>query len=261
MIIFSKVTKKFSDGTVVLKDISFTVDEGEFVFLVGPSGAGKTIISRMLIREMEPTAGKIFVDREEISKFKKNRIPDLRRKIGIAFQDFKLFFDKTINENIALPLLIRKKRGKKSKEKIKEVLEQVGLEGKGEFFPVQLSGGELQRVGIARALICEPKILFADEPTGNLDQETGAGIIALLKEINNQGTTVICATHDMGLLDSFKGRVIKLEGGGVEEDPVKRGKEEKKKSDKKKEKVKKPTKSKKSKKENLTTEGKSDEQS
>jgi len=224
MIIFSKVTKKFGDGTVVLKDVSFTVEEGDFVFLVGPSGAGKTLISRLLIKELEPNAGKIFIDREEIGKHKKRKIPTLRRKIGIAFQDFKLFFDKTIAENIALPLRIRKKKGKSVEEKIEDILDKVGLEGKGEFFPSQLSGGELQRVGIARALVCEPKILFADEPTGNLDEETGQGIVALLKEINREGTTVICATHDMGLVKSFEGRVIRLEEGGVEEDHVKRGK-------------------------------------
>jgi len=247
MIIFNKVTKKFKDGTVILDDISFTIDKGEFVFLIGPSGAGKTTISRLLLREISPTKGRIFVDNEEIVKIKKNKIPQLRRKIGTAFQDYKLFWDRTIFENISLPLEIACKKKEDNKEKVNKILSLVSLEGKGEFFPLQLSGGELQRVVIARALVAGPKILFADEPTGNLDQDTAWEIIDLLKRINEKGTTVVVSTHNVDIVDSFPKRVIHLEKGKIKKEekkvkpvksvkPVKPKKEKTKKAKKKKEK-------------------------
>lgn len=240
MIVFHKVTKKFKDGSVVLDEASFSVDKGEFLFLIGPSGAGKTTISRLLLKEISPTRGRIFVDNEEISKLKKNKIPELRRKIGTAFQDFKIFFDRTIFENVSLPLEIREIKGKEIKERVSKILGLVGLTGKEEFFPVQLSGGELQRVVIARALVGGPKILFADEPTGNLDQETAWGIIDLLRRINEQGTTVIVATHNRSIVESFVKRVILLEKGKIISDTKKKEKkkdkeEEKEKADKKRE--------------------------
>ena len=230
MIIFNKVTKKFKDGTVILDDISFTIDKGEFVFLIGPSGAGKTTISRLLLREISPTKGRIFVDNEEIVKIKEKKIPQLRRKIGTAFQDYKLFWDRTIFENISLPLEIAHKRKEDNKEKVNKILSLVSLEGKEEFFPLQLSGGELQRVVIARALVAGPKILFADEPTGNLDQDTAWEIIDLLKRINEKGTTVVVSTHNVGIVDSFPKRVIRLEKGKIkkEEEKGKKSKSDKK---------------------------------
>lgn len=233
MIIFNRVTKKFRDGTIILDDVSFSIDKGEFVFLIGSSGAGKTTVSRLLLREINPNKGRIFIDNEEISKIKKNKIPQLRKKIGTAFQDFKLFWDRTIFENISLPLEIANKKEGEKKEKVSKILSLVGLEGKESFFPLQLSGGELQRVVIARALVGGPKILFADEPTGNLDQETGWGVIDLLRRINEKGTTVIVATHNVGIVDSFGKRVIHLEKGKIKK---KKGEKEEKKKEEKKEK-------------------------
>jgi len=218
MIIFNKVTKKFGDGTVVLKQISFSIEKGEFVFLIGPSGAGKTLISRLLLKEVSPTRGRIFVDKEEITKIKPSRIAELRRKIGVAFQDFKLFFDRTVAENVALSLQILPKKEEEIKKRVAEILTLVGLEEKKDFFPVQLSGGELQRVSIARALAPAPRILFADEPTGNLDPETGREVISLLKKINQEGTTLIVATHNKEIVDSFSQRVIRLEKGRIRKD-------------------------------------------
>ena len=242
MIIFNKVSKKFSDGTLVLDDVSISIDKGEFVFITGASGAGKTTISRLLLREITPTKGRIFVDNEEITKIKKSKIPLLRRKIGTAFQDFKLFLKRTVFENISLPLEIAKRKDKDIKEKVSKILSLVGLDGKEEFFPVQLSGGELQRVVIARALVGGPKILFADEPTGNLDLDTSWEIIDLLKRINEKGMTVIVATHNIGIVGSFDKRVIHLEKGKIKKkgdsakQDEKKEKDEKPKSDKKKQK-------------------------
>jgi len=215
MIIFNKVSKKFSDGTIILDDVSLSIDKGEFVFLTGPSGAGKTTISRLLLKEIAPTKGRIFIDNEEITKIKKNKIPFLRRKIGTAFQDFKLFLNRTVFENISLPLEITRQKDTDIKDKVSKILSLVGLDGKEDFFPVQLSGGEVQRVVIARALIGSPKILFADEPTGNLDFDTAWGIIDLLKRINEKGMTVIVSTHNIGIVKSFNKRIIHLEKGRI----------------------------------------------
>jgi len=218
MIIFNKVSKKFKDGSVVLDDISFSVDKGEFVFMIGPCGAGKTTISRLLIREVLPSRGKIFIDHEDITQVKKKHIPLLRRKIGTAFQDFKILPDRTVRENIALALEITNKKEKEVQEKVEKLLSLVGLVNKGDYFPAELSGGELQRVVIARALVHDPKVLFADEPTGNLDPDTAWQIIDLLKTINQKGTTVIVATHNASIVDNLSQRVIRLEKGRIKED-------------------------------------------
>jgi cell division transport system ATP-binding protein len=218
MIVFHKISKKFKDGTLVLNEISFSIDKGEFVFLVGPSGAGKTTISRLLLREILPSRGRIFVDNEEITKLKKGDIPRLRRKIGTAFQDFKLLLDRTVFENIALSLEIIQRKDVNIKERVARILSLVGLQGKEDFFPLQLSGGELQRVVIGRALAHSPKILFADEPTGNLDQETAWQIIDLLKRINDEGTTVLVATHNADIVNTLSQRVIRLEKGEIKKD-------------------------------------------
>lgn len=221
MIIFNKVTKKFKDGTVVLDEISFSVEKGEFVFLIGPSGAGKTTISRLLLREILPSRGRIFVDNEEINKLNKKRIPYFRRKIGTAFQDFKLLMDRTVFENVSLSLEVSHHKSLAIKDKVQKILSLVGLHGKEDAFPKQLSGGELQRVVIARALGHEPKILFADEPTGNLDNETAWQIIELLKRINQEGTTVMVATHNVEIVNSLQERVIRLEKGKIKKDEKK----------------------------------------
>jgi len=258
MIIFNKVTKSYSNGNLVLDEVSFTINKGDFIFITGASGAGKTTISRLLLKEIEPNKGQIFIDQENIGKIKKSKIPALRRKIGTAFQDFKLFSDKTIKENIALPLEILRQAEDLIDKRVKRVLSLVGLEGKEHSFPRQLSGGEIQRVVIGRALIASPKILFADEPTGNLDEDTAWGIMEILKKINEEGTTVIVATHNKGIVKNLGKRVIELLNArikgaekkkdiikedeedqkkkkeGKKEEPDKRKKKKRKKEDKKK---------------------------
>jgi len=221
MIIFNKVTKKFKDGTTVLKNVSFSIKEGEFVFIIGPSGAGKTTVSRLLLKEIKPTKGKIFVNSQNLASIKKREIPVYRQNLGVAFQDFKIFNNRTAAENVKIPLEISGFSKKEIEEKVKQVLDLVNLKDKADLFPAQLSGGELQRIAIARALGADPKILFTDEPTGNLDQETGWEIINLLREINNIGTTVIVATHDVEVVDTCEERVIRLEKGELKEDKKK----------------------------------------
>ncbi len=221
MIKFDKVSKKFKQGTVALDQISFAIDKGEFVFLVGPSGAGKTTILRLLLKELEPSSGSIKIDGEDVTKLKKRNIPVLRRKIGTVFQDFKLLLDRTVEENVGLGLEILGKSDKEIKAETKEVLKLVGLEQKADLFPVQLSGGEFQRIVIARALVVKPDILFADEPTGNLDLDTSWQIVNLLKKINKKGTTVVVSTHNVEIVDALNQRVLRLEKGKIVSDKKK----------------------------------------
>lgn len=221
MIRFEKVSKKYSQGTIALDNVSFLINKGEFVFLVGPSGAGKTTILRLLLREILPTKGKIFVEGEDVVKMSKKKVPLLRRKIGAAFQDFKLLFDRTVFENVSLALEILGKKSEEIKREVNKVLSLVGLKNKGSLFPIQLSGGEFQRTVIARAMVAKPKILFADEPTGNLDRDTSWQIVNLLKQINKLGTTVIMATHNVEIVDSMSQRVIRLEKGKIVSDKKK----------------------------------------
>lgn len=221
MIRFEKVSKKYSQGTIALDNVSFLINKGEFVFLVGPSGAGKTTILRLLLREILPTKGKIFVEGEDVVKMSKKKVPLLRRKIGAAFQDFKLLFDRTVFENVSLALEILGKKSEEIKREVNKVLSLVGLKDKGSLFPIQLSGGEFQRTVIARAMVAKPKILFADEPTGNLDRDTSWQIVNLLKQINKLGTTVIMATHNVEIVDSMSQRVIRLEKGKIVSDKKK----------------------------------------
>jgi len=222
MILFDKVTKKFGD-IFALKKISLPVKKGEFVFVVGPSGSGKTTLLRLLLREFLPDEGRILVEKDDISQISEKKIPFLRRKIGAVFQDFKLLLDRTVFENIGLSLQIHGKKDEEIKEDIDEVISLVGLQGKEDLFPLQLSGGELQRVVIARALAPKPLILFADEPTGNLDLETGWQIVNLLKEINKKGTTVVMATHNAEIVNSLKERVVLLKKGEIIDDNEKGG--------------------------------------
>lgn len=221
MIEFKKVTKQFGDGTVALDKVSFTIEPGKFVFIVGPSGSGKTTILRLLIREILPTTGSIFLEKEEVNALHPKKIPGLRRKIGAAFQDYKLLWDRTVFENISLPLEILGKPREIVRSKTSEILELIGLKEKGDLFPLQLSGGELQRAVIARALAPKPSILFADEPTGNLDPGTAWQIVKLLKQINETGKIVIMSTHNFDIVDSLNERVITLEKGKITSDKKK----------------------------------------
>jgi len=221
LINFDGVTYRFNTGVEAIKQVSFSIDEGEFVFLVGPSGAGKTTLMRLMLRELLPTEGKIILDNEEISRKRGISVSKLRQKIGASFQDVKLLLDRTVAENIALAMEIAGKKNSEIKEAVTAVLDLVGLGDKGDVFPVQLSGGERQRAGIARAVVGDPIVIFADEPTANLDEETAWKIAALLKEINRSGKAVIVATHNADLVDSMGARVIYLDQGGIIEDKKK----------------------------------------
>ncbi len=218
MIKLDKVSKKFGTGVLGLSDVTINVDKNEFVFLVGPTGSGKTTIFKLLIRETLPTEGTVTINDWNIIKLPKNKIPHLRKKIGVVFQDLKLLVDRTISENILLPLEVAGVKLEDAKKRADEVLAQVGILEHKEKFPVQLSGGELQRVAIARALVLSPEILLADEPTGNLDSATSWEIVKLLSDINEKGTTIIMATHNSDVVKSMNKRVIGLEKGKVVRD-------------------------------------------
>ncbi len=218
MIVFDNVTISFLNGTKALSDISFAVGEGEFVIVEGHSGAGKTTMMRAVIKDVPLSKGKIVIEGDDISKISPKNLPLLRRKISVIFQDFKLLMDRTIAENIDLALDIIGLEGEVVEKRRKELLDLTGLAGKEDFFPIQLSGGEIQRVAIARALAPQPKVLFADEPTGNLDAKTGISIIKLLQDINEAGTTVVMATHDLELVKDLKLRRIRLDHGELAHD-------------------------------------------
>lgn len=218
MIVFDQVTVRFGTGVEGLKDLSFAIGAGEFVIIEGPSGAGKTSLMRLLIKDLSPTHGKIVVDGDDLSKIAPHNIPLLRRKVGVVFQDFKILFDRTVGENIDLALEILGLNQSIITERRHELLELTGLAGKDSYFPIQLSGGELQRVSVARALAPSPKVLFADEPTGNLDSKTGHSIVSLLEDIHAQGTTVIMATHDLELIKDKKFRRLRLDHGMLAHD-------------------------------------------
>lgn len=218
LITFDDVSKLYGKKTAALKNVSFEIESGEFVFLVGQSGAGKTTVLRLLIHDLLPSHGKVVIDKSETSKLKKKDIPQLRRKIGMIFQDFKLLFDRTVYENVAIALEISNKSRKEIDKKVREVIKLVGLEDKIDLFPAQLSAGELQRAAIARAVVGGPKVLLADEPTGNLDPTTSWEILKIIKEINKLGTTVIMATHNADIVNSMKKRVISLHKGKIASD-------------------------------------------
>lgn len=221
MILFENVTKEFPNGTVALREVSFHLEDGEFAFFVGPSGAGKTTILRLILKDLEPTGGKITVGEQDLALLKKKLVPEYRRQIGAAFQDFKIIEDRTVRENVALVSEMVKPSLKEALTDVEEIIRTVGLGEKGDLFPSQLSGGELQRTTIARALAVKPKILFADEPTGNLDQATAWEILNLLLEINKQGTTVLVATHNHDFLSNLDKRVIELNQGRIIKDTKK----------------------------------------
>jgi cell division transport system ATP-binding protein len=218
MIRLVKVTKKFPPQTMALKDVSLHIEPGEFVSIVGQSGSGKTTIVRLLIAEIRPDAGKIIIGGWDITDIKNRQIPALRRQIGVVFQDFKLLPKKTVFENVAFALQVSGNTKSRIHKIVPQVLKIVGLEDKTDRYPNQLSGGEKQRVSIARALIHRPKVLLADEPTGNLDALTSKDIINLLLKINDFGTTVVLVTHDKEIVNSLKKRVITLDDGRVSQD-------------------------------------------
>ena len=212
---FENVTKKFGKITA-LNDVSFEIDEGEFVFLTGQSGAGKTTLLKILIADLKPTIGNVFFAGENIAKISKNKIPKHRQQIGYVFQDYKILTERTVRENIEGALAVVGISRKDWKKRVDAVLELVGLGDRSELFPQQLSGGEIQRVSIARALVVNPKILLADEPTGNLDWETAQNIVDLLSKINKEGKTVLLATHHEGIVERLKKRTIRLRRGMIE---------------------------------------------
>ncbi len=214
MLSVSNVTKKFG-SIVAVNDVSFQVEDGEFVLLVGPSGAGKTTILKLLASQFPPTNGEIVLDGTPVHKLKKNQIPSYRRSIGIVFQDFRLLPTMTIAENITLPLAVHKVDRKEWATRVMHVASLVGIADRLNLFPSQLSGGELQRAAIARALITNPKIILADEPTGNLDWKTASDIVNLLNKINKEGKTIIVSTHNQEIIKSHEGRVISIESGSV----------------------------------------------
>jgi cell division transport system ATP-binding protein len=218
MIVFDNVTITFGSGATALKDVSFAIGEGEFVIVEGHSGAGKTSLMRAVIKDLALSTGKIVIEGDDVSKIASKNLPLLRRKVSVIFQDFKILMDRTIAENIDLALDIIGLEGEVIKKRRTELLELTGLKGKENYFPIQLSGGEVQRVAIARALAPQPKVLFADEPTGNLDAVTGMSIIKLLQDVNETGTTVIMATHDLELVKDLKLRRLRLDKGKLVHD-------------------------------------------
>ena len=218
MIRLENVTKRYSSEVVALNDVSFEVPKGEFVFLVGPSGSGKSTLLRLINRQERPEEGSVWVAGRDIVDMPNNRIPQLRRNIGNIFQDYKLLLNKTVFENIAFALEVIGQPQHVISQQVPAVIDLVGLSGKEDRFPHQLSGGEQLRVSIARAFVNRPLILVADEPTGNLDPSTGEGIMRLLDRINGTGTTVVMATHDRRIVDAMRRRVVQLDRGVIVRD-------------------------------------------
>jgi cell division transport system ATP-binding protein len=218
MIVFESVTKVYDPNVVALDDVSFTIDKGEFVFVVGASGSGKSTMIRLLLKELEPTSGRIFVGGRDLSRLKRSKVPLLRRNVGCVFQDFKLLPNRTASENVAYALKVQGESKADIRRKVPEVLSLVGLSDKIGSLPDELSGGEQQRVSIARAVVNHPPLLICDEPTGNLDPDTSVGIMQLLYRINRSGTTILMVTHDREMVDKMRKRVIALEDGRLARD-------------------------------------------
>lgn len=217
MIILENVTKKY-DEKAALNNISLHIEKGEFVFIVGGSGAGKSTLFKLLIKELEPTSGRIFINGENVTRVKRRNIPKLRRNIGVAFQDFRLLRDRNVYDNIAFAQRAISAHPKDIRKNVTEVLTLCGIAEKYRNFPDQLSGGEQQRVALARALVNRPAILLADEPTGNLDPENTQSIMELLEKINEQGTTVVVVTHNHNIVRSMNKRMINLKNGVIVND-------------------------------------------
>jgi cell division transport system ATP-binding protein len=218
MIVFDGVTKVYDPDVTALRDVSFVIEKGEFVFVVGASGSGKSTMIRLILKEMEPTTGKIIVGGRDLSRLKRSKVPLLRRNVGCVFQDFKLLPNRTAAENVAYALKVQGESRNTIRRKVPEVLSLVGLSDRMDNYPDEMSGGEQQRVSIARAFVNHPPLLICDEPTGNLDPDTSVGIMQLLYSINRSGTTILMVTHDREMVDKMRRRVIALEYGVLARD-------------------------------------------
>ena len=214
MLVLKNVTKKFGD-IVAVDGVNFEIGKGEFVFLTGPSGAGKTTILRLILRELKPDTGEIKIDDIDITALPGSDVPSLRQKIGTVFQDYKLLPERTVAENVEVALAVSGVDSNEWKARVDQVLSLVGLVARSELFPAQLSGGELQRVSLARALVINPILILADEPTGNLDWETADSMMQLFEKINKEGKTILMATHNREIIDKMKKRVIDMKDGKI----------------------------------------------
>ncbi|HSP20746.1 MAG TPA: cell division ATP-binding protein FtsE [Planococcus sp. (in: firmicutes)] len=218
MIQMKNVYKKYPNGIVALNGLNVEIDQGEFVYVVGPSGAGKSTFIKMMYREERPTSGQMFVDGIDIATLKNKKVPMLRRQMGVVFQDFKLLPRLNVYENVAFALEVIEESPSRIRERVLDVLDMVGLKHKARMFPTELSGGEAQRVSIARSIVNKPKVVIADEPTGNLDPETALDIMNLFEKINATGTTILMATHNKEIVNTIRHRVIAIEGGLIVRD-------------------------------------------
>ena len=218
MIRLEHVSKSYSAGIPALNDVSLDIEAGEFVFIVGDSGSGKSTLIKLLLKELEPTEGTITINGRKLNKIRRRQIPKFRRNVGVVFQDFRLLKDRNIYDNVAFAQKVIGESSRNIKKNVPAILSMVGLAAKYKSFPKQLSGGEQQRVAIARALVNQPKILLADEPTGNLDNHNAWEIMKLLDEINQRGTTVVVVTHNMEIVKAMKKRVITMKKGVIVSD-------------------------------------------
>ena len=223
MIEFKNVSKTYSTGTEAVHNANFKIEKGDFCFLVGASGSGKSTLIKLILKEEEPTSGNIIINGKDTTFLKQNKVPFLRRSIGIVFQDFRLLPDKTVYDNVAFAMYIVGATPRHIRRQVPMVLALVGLSGKSKMYPNELSGGEQQRVALARALVNNPSMLIADEPTGNLDPDTAWEIMTLLDDINKRGTTVVVATHAKDIVDKMKKRVIQISKGDIIRDDKKGG--------------------------------------
>ncbi len=223
MIEFRNVNKTYDTGTEAVINANFIIDKGEFAFLVGSSGSGKSTLIKLILKEEEPSSGNIIINGKDTTFIKPNRIPYLRRSMGVVFQDFRLLPDKTVYDNVAFAMHIVRATPRHIRRQVPMVLSLVGLSGKAKMYPNELSGGEQQRVALARALVNNPSMIIADEPTGNLDPDTAWDIMNLLNEINMRGTTVVVATHAKDIVDAMKKRVIHIKKGIIVKDDKKGG--------------------------------------
>lgn len=215
------VSKIYPGGSVALQDINVRIEQGEFVFIVGPSGAGKSTFFKMLFREVLPSSGKVIVNGHDLVKMTDKEIPYFRRQLGIVFQDYRLLPDRTVYDNVAFAMQVIETPYRKIKRRVNDVLDLVGLRKRAHAYPTELSGGEQQRIAIARAIVNDPILLIADEPTGNLDPETSWEIMDIFREVNKSGTTIVMATHDREIVDEMEKRVIAIEHGHIVRDDAK----------------------------------------
>ena len=218
MIEFTDVVKSYSVGNQALRGVSMQIEDGEFVFLVGPSGSGKSTIIKLITGELKPTSGSVHVNGYSLERIRRREIPHLRRTVGVVFQDFRLIENRTVYDNVAFAMRVVGARGREIRERVPYVLNLVGLDTKSRRLPGELSGGEQQRLAIARALVNNPSTIIADEPTGNLDPARSYEIMSLLQEINNLGTTMLVVTHEMNLVEQFENRMIVIDDGLIVSD-------------------------------------------